>query len=103
MTPSDDLLRLLSPIFPTHNVKVALKHFQGAVRGFQQGEWETATAKAGKFIEAALKSLSVHARLGVPTGRGFKVDSVITNLERIPRGTVDDAIRLAIPRACRFG
>jgi hypothetical protein len=31
------------------------------------------------------------------------VDGLIVSLEQVPRGTVDDTIRLAIPRACRFG
>src|SRR6266568_3645753 len=103
MTPQDELLGLLTPTFPAAHVKAALKHFQDAVKEFQQGEWEKAIAKGGKCIEAVLKCLSHHAKLGTPTGRGFKADGVITGLERLPRGTVDDAIRLTIPRACRFG
>ncbi len=103
MTAGDELVHLLSATFPTRNVKAALGHFQASVGEFQQGAWESAIAKAGKFLEAVLKCICGNANIPVPTGRRFKADQLLVALEQIPRGTVDDTIRLTLPRACRFG
>jgi hypothetical protein len=103
MTARDDLLELLIPTFPAPHVKAALKHFQDSVNEFQQGKWETAIAKCGKCIEAALKALYVHIGQTVPRPRLFKVDKVIQALEQTAQGSHHDSIRLSIPRACRFG
>jgi hypothetical protein len=94
---------LLAPFFPAKHVNAALKHFGNMVNDFQQGEWEDAIAKSGKFVEAALKALYVHVGKTLPGGRGFKADAIINGLGQIPDdGTFPDSIRLTIPRACRF-
>ena len=74
----------------------------GIVSQFQTGDWEPCIAKAGKFVEATVKALAVHAAVSFPTGRRFSAGTVIDDLTRLPSGTVDDSIRITIPRACRF-
>jgi hypothetical protein len=92
---------LLTPAFPKIHVVALLRHFSGMTEGHQKGEWEDSLAKGGKFIEAALKALSIRA--GKTPAKGhFKVDTVINELGGMPAGSVDDTIRLTIPRACRF-
>lgn len=93
---------LLVPTFATRHVIAALRHFEGMAEDFQKGEWEDAIAKAGKFIEAAIKALYVRATGNPPAkGKHFKVDAVINALGALS-APVDDSIRLTIPRACRF-
>ncbi len=103
MTAHGDVLGLLQPTFAARHSEAAVEHFQKAVDQFQKGEWEGAVGKTGKCIEAVLKCLCGPAGIAVPAGRKFKADGLITALEQTPRGTVDDTIRLALPRACRFG
>lgn len=93
---------LLAPKFPKKNIGAALNHFAAMGTMFQAGEWESCSAKAGKFVEAALKGLGTHAGLTVPSGRHFKADSVMTALGNLAGGSFDDSVRLTIPRACRF-
>jgi hypothetical protein len=70
------------------------------VQAFQLRNWDDASAKSGRFIEAALKALWVCAGETVPPGKQFSVGAIITNLER--KIGHPDSIRLTIPRACRF-
>jgi hypothetical protein len=98
----NDVELLLISKFPRKHVAAAVDHFSGMVAKFQSGEWESTITKAGKFIEAILKSLAVHIGQTPPRGRKFKVDPIITALGQLPDGSFDDTIRLTIPRACRF-
>jgi hypothetical protein len=59
---------------------------------FQNGAWEEAIGKGGKFVEAALKALHVHAGNTVPPTRQFKADNVIIDLGKLPVGSLDDSI-----------
>jgi hypothetical protein len=93
---------LLAPKFPTRHVRAALAHFGGMVEKFQAGDWESCTVKAGKFVEAVLKALLIHADQTPPSARKFSAGGAIDEMGRLPTGAADDAIRLAIPRACRF-
>lgn len=94
--------QLLIPGFHQRHVAAMLRHFEGMSKNFQREEWEDCIAKGGKFIEAALKALYVSAGQSLPTGRGFKADSVINGLAGLSSGSAADTIRLTIPRACRF-
>lgn len=85
---------------PARHVTSAVGHFRAAALEFQRRNWDDATAKAGKFVEAVLKALAEHAKVTVPTGRAFKVDTYINALAQAPGA--DDTVRLTIPRACRF-
>jgi len=100
-TPAD-LEQLLQPTFAGKHVRAVLKHFQAMITEFQQSAWEEAIAKGGKFIEAALKAVYVHAGKTLPPAREFKASKLMIELEQLPGGSLDDAIKLTIPRACRF-
>jgi hypothetical protein len=97
-----DLEQMLQPTFAAKHVKAALKHFQAMTTEFQQGAWEETIGKGGKFVEAALKALYVHVGKTLPAAREFKAGKVMADLEQLASGSFDDAIRLTIPRACRF-
>jgi hypothetical protein len=97
-----DFEPLLVPIFPARHVNAAIKHFQNAATGFGSGDWEGGIAKAGKFIEAALKAMATHCSVPFGTGRQFKADGLITALGNLPQGSHNDSLRLLIPRACRI-
>jgi hypothetical protein len=98
----EKIQNLLVPTFPKKHVVAALDHFFGIISKFQSGEWEPCISKAGKFVEAVLKALFVHVGQTPPKGRKFKADPIINQLGQLPDGSFDDAIRLTIPRACRF-
>lgn len=100
-TPAD-LEQLLAAKFATKHVRAALKHFQAMITEFQQSAWEEAIGKSGKFVEAVLKALYVHAGKALPAAREFKAGKLMTELEQLPAGSLDDSIKLTIPRACRF-
>jgi hypothetical protein len=96
-----DLLK--SRFKATKNVDAMVKHFQEAVDEFHKRQWEKSLAKGGKFLEAALKALLHEAKLPAQIGRQFKVDAAINELGgNATKGTVDDTIRLTIPRSLRF-
>jgi hypothetical protein len=97
-----DLEQLLQAKFAAKHVRAAMKHFQAMTTEFQQGAWEEAIGKGGKFVEAALKALYVHAGKTLPAARDFKAGKLMTELEQLPAGSLDDSIKLTIPRACRF-
>jgi hypothetical protein len=73
-----------------------------AVLTLLQRNWDDATAKTGKFVEAALKALATHAKAPIPPSRAFKADVYITQFGLLPAGTAADTVRLTIPRVCRF-
>jgi hypothetical protein len=93
---------LLTPKFPKKHTSAGLDHFSAMASSFQAGDWERCIAKAGKFIEAALKALFVHVGQTPPKGKKFKVDTIINQLGQLPDGSFDDTIRITIPRGCRF-
>lgn len=88
--------------FPAKHVDALLRHFERVVDRFRSSEWEECTAKAGKFVEAAVKALGTVANVAVPAGRAFKVDTVVNLLRQTSNGAVDDAVRIVIPRCCTF-
>jgi hypothetical protein len=92
--------RLLGSTFKRSHVDAAVRHFESSVEEFGLAKWENATAKGGKFIEAALKALWVFVGEAVPPGKEFKAGTVISRLEQ--KSGFADTIRLTIPRACRF-
>ena len=99
---ADPVLALLQAKFPGRHAANAVKHFRDAVLEYQKRNWDDASAKTGKFVEAVLKALVVHTKLpNVPTtGREFSAGVCIDRLQD-PQG-FDDTVRLTIPRACRF-
>lgn len=102
--PKRDVNALLKDRFKeTKSVDALVKHFQEAVDEYHQGEWEKSLGKLGKSLEAALKVLLAEAGLPIPAGRNFAVGTAIDQLgSNATKGTVDDTIRLTVPRCCRF-
>jgi len=92
-------MRLLQARLPAREVRAAVGHFQAAVAEFQKRNWDDATAKTGKFVEAVMKGLANHAGVAVPKGRRFSVDG---HINALAASSADDTVRLTIPRACRF-
>ena len=99
---STNVAQLLLPVFPKKHVSAMIRHFERMTNDFQRQEWEDCIAKGGKFVEAVLKALYVSAGQVLPSGKAFKVDAIINRLAGLSQGSVDDTVRLTIPRACRF-
>lgn len=93
---------MLKAKFPAKHVDSALDHHGTMIGEFKKGEWEKTILRAGKLVEAILKSLWVSCGNTVPKAKDFKVDHIIRELEKTPATTAVDALRLTIPRACRF-
>src|SRR5687768_2738872 len=90
---------LLTPKFPRKHTSAALNHFSEMVAKLQVGEFEPCIAKSGKFVEAVLKALWVHAGQTVPPGKEFKADKVINFLANPPIPfpvPLEDTIRLTV-------
>ena len=98
----DAVLKLLKARLPARHATAAVEHFRDAVVEYQKREWDDASAKTGKFVEAVLKALVTHTGLpNVPTtGRTFSVGVCIDRLQQAQG--FDDTVRITIPRACRF-
>src|SRR6266446_61478 len=87
---------------PVKHVDSLLKHFGKAIDHFRINEWEECSGRAGKFVEATLKALAQVANIAAPSGRTFKVGTVVNQLGQLGAGAIDDAVRLVIPRCCTF-
>jgi hypothetical protein len=90
---------MLCDAFAAKHIKPALKHFGEMVEELRLAKWEKSIAKGGKFIEAALKAIWVLAGEVVPAGKLFKAGTIIDQLPN--KTSLDDSVRLTIPRACR--
>ncbi len=82
------------------HVDAVTKHFRGMLQDYQQGKWDDANVKAGKFVEAVLKALVVEAGEVPALGRAFKAGTVLDTIDK--KVALPDPLRLTIPRACRF-
>ena len=101
MTTEVEIQKLLSAKFSVKYAKAAIQHYQGGIEEFQMTNWEASIVKGGKFVEAVLKSLWEYVGEIVPAGKLFKAGAIIDGLGKKPT-SVDDTIRLTIPRACRL-
>ncbi len=104
MTSLQTIESLLQPFCrgPRNHVKAALQHYYTMAERFRVGDFENCLGKAGKFIEATLKALYVHAGKQLPPARKFTVSKIISELAQLDPNHVQDSIRLLIPRACTF-
>ena len=68
---------LLYPSFSKKHCDSAIKHFQHMVDEYRRGQWDDASAKGGKFIEAVMKALWVFVGETVPKGKLYKAGSII--------------------------
>lgn len=96
------LAALLQPSFSARQSEGLVGHFQRMTEQFRRGEWERAISYGGKFVEASLKALWLHVGKPLPPARQFKAGKIIQDLKQLPQGTVDDALRVTLPRACEF-
>jgi hypothetical protein len=99
MTEIEDLL---VPSFCKRHIEAALGHYVQMVDRYRRREWEAATGRSGKFVEAVLKALWVYTGSTPLQGRAFKAGQIITDLQKSPTGSAHDSVRLVIPRACQF-
>jgi hypothetical protein len=95
------LADLMSAKFARRYVDAAVGHYEKVVDEFQLSKWENSIAKGGKFTEAVLKALWAFVGEVVPVGKAFKVDTIINGLANKPT-TIEDTVRLTMPRACRL-
>lgn len=93
---------MLQDRFDHAHASAAIEHFQRMLEEFQKRDWEQSCLKGGKFVEAVLKCLWLHVGQTLPPERDFKAGKVMDDLERLPKGSTSDSIRVTIPRACRF-
>lgn len=98
--PDRTVNAMLKDRFEAKHADAAVRHFTRMVQDFQQREWEDASAKAGKFVEAVLKAAWHETAKPVPKGKAFKAGSIMDLLAN--ETALSDSLRLTIPRACRF-
>lgn len=98
--PDRTVNAMLKDTFAAKHADAATRHFTRMIQDLQQREWEDANAKAGRFVEAALKAVWLQTGKPVPTGRAFKAGNIMDLLAK--EVTLSDSLRLTIPRACRF-
>jgi hypothetical protein len=102
VTPTRNTEEMLRDRFDPVHADAAVEHFRNTLSEFQKRDWEQAILKAGKFVEAILKALWIHVGGTLPADRDFKAGKIMDDLERLPKGTHPDALRITVPRACRF-
>src|SRR2546428_484945 len=69
--PDTTVNAMLKDEFEAKHVDAAVRHFTRMVQDFQQREWEDASAKAGKFVEAVLKAVWRETAKTLPKGKAF--------------------------------
>jgi hypothetical protein len=102
MATKKELITLLQRRFPKKHVYSLIKHYEDMLGEYQKGNWETTILKAGKFVEAILKSIWVHSGNTLPHPRRIKIDVIIRDLLNLPIGSLNDSLRITIPRSCAF-
>jgi Tol biopolymer transport system component len=98
--PEKTINQMLKDKFEAKYADAVVRHFTRMVQDYQQREWEDATAKAGRFVEAVVKAIWRQAGEVVPIGKHFSAGKILTQTEN--KMTLTDSLRLTIPRACRF-
>ncbi len=97
-----NLERILQTKYGPGYINSAIKHFDLMTKEFQIRNWEQTMVKGGKFLEAVLKSLYRCIGKTPSSGRKFKVDAAIKEIENSPTIICEDSLRILLPRACRF-
>ncbi|MDP2926654.1 MAG: hypothetical protein Q8N65_00740 [bacterium] len=92
---------ILEQKFEKIHVEAALKHFVSSKRKYQESDWEGSISKSGKFVEAVTKALLKFCGKILPKTRNFRASSFLRNLE-CGSASVDDTIRIVIPKCCLF-
>ena len=92
---------ILEQKFEQGYVGAILRHLIDAKKKYQQGDWEGAILKSGKFVEAVTKALLRFCGKTVPKARRFHAGHLLRNLESEPT-SIDDTVRIVIPKCCLF-
>lgn len=92
---------ILEQKFEKLHISSILKHFIAAKGKYQNSDWEAAVAKSGKFVEAVTKALMRFCGKTIPKARHFRAGVHLRNLEQ-ESASVDDAVRIVIPKSCLF-
>ena len=101
LNPEVKTKTVLGRKFEKVHVSAILQHLIEAKRKKQRGDWEGSILRSGKFVEAVTKALLRFCGMKVPKGRQFKAGVLLRSLENAPT-SIDDTIRLVIPRCCLF-
>ena len=105
MNSENQIKNLLGQKFEAKQVNSVIGHFISCIQKFEEGDWETSLAKAGKFIESVIKLLWVYGGKSLPAKqKDFKATLFAQKIiNQIDTTTIpDDSIRLQIPRASIF-
>lgn len=105
MKVENQIKNLLGQKFEAKRVNSVVEHYISCIQKFEEGDWETSLAKAGKFIEAIIKLLWVFAGKELPAKqKEFKATAFAQKIiDQITTVAIsDDGIRLQIPRASIF-
>lgn len=98
---SDKYVRaLLAQTFAPRHIDACVNHFLAATEKYVTEDWDGLALKAGKFVEAATKTLMISCGKTVPTARRFKAGNELRQLEQL--GTCSEVLRIVIPKACIF-
>lgn len=92
---------ILKQKFEKVHVDSILKHFIATKRKYQDGDWEGAIEKAGKFVEATTKALMRFCGKTLPNTRNFHAGTFLRKLEQ-ESTSIDDTVRIVIPKCCLF-
>lgn len=92
---------ILEQKFDKGHISAALRHFAAAKIRYQDGDWEGAILKSGKFVEAVTKALLRFCGKTVTRTRTFRAGNFLRSLEQ-ESASIDDTIRIIIPKCCLF-
>jgi len=97
--------KALSSKFNRQRINSLIKHYSYASMEFRKGEDENSLAKGGKFFEAAIKMLWIHAGENLPIPiRTFKTSIYADKIIRLSSTKLaNDSLKLLIPRAVIYG
>lgn len=98
--PSKTIDQMLRDQFQAKHVLSLVRHFQSLVTDYQKQDWPDSIAKSGKFVEAVLKALWVHAGEDLPAGKDFKAGWIMDQVQN--KVKLRDSLRLTVNRSCRF-
>lgn len=104
MDADSEIKALLGSRFDKRRIDSVLNHFKSAAQSLQEGDWENALFKAGKFVEAILKLLWTYAGNTLPRPKDFKATVYAQKIiDQIPPAIISsDGVRVQIPRASIF-
>lgn len=101
LTSETKVKAILEQKFERVYVEAILKHFVDAKKKYQESDWEGSILRSGKFVEAVTKAFLKFCGKTLPRTRNFHAGSILRSFEQEPV-TIDDTIRIIIPKCCLF-